>query len=54
MQEQYLTPKTMKDALERGEQRSKFTFKKDVLYCEVGKRGEKKIVAPPVLIKAIL
>jgi len=33
--------------MERGEQRPKFTFKKDIFYCEVGKGNEKKIVAPP-------
>lgn len=42
MQGQDLTPKTLKEALERGEQRPKFTFKKDIFYCEVGKRGRKE------------
>jgi len=39
--------------LERGEQRPKFTFKKIIFYFELGKSGEKKIVAPAVLILAI-
>jgi hypothetical protein len=53
MQGQDSTPKTTKEALERGEQRPEFTFKKNIFYCEVGKRGEKKIVTPAVLTPAI-
>jgi hypothetical protein len=53
MQGQDLTLKSIREALERGVQRPKITFKKDILYREVGKGGEKKIAAPSVLIPAV-